>query len=181
MDRMATVYKAASGTLGETLGVTNRMALPRVQKVMVNVGLNQARLDQKKIEQMTRVLGVLTGQKPSIRRARKAIASFKLRANEPVGLALTLRGQRMYDFLERLIRIALPRVRDFRGISVGNLDGHGNLSIGLKEVSVFPEIRYEDVDVLTGLQVTIVTTATTDAAARELLRVLGLPLVDQTK
>lgn len=179
MERMATVYRQAQTELKQDLGIKNTMALPRLVKVAVNVGLNQARADQKKIDQMTRVIGVLTGQKPSLRRARKAISSFKLRAGDPVGLSLTLRGDRMYDFLERLIRVALPRVRDFRGISVSHLDGHGNLSIGLREVSVFPEIRYEDADVLSGMEVTVVTTAADDPAAVALFKQLGLPLVEK--
>jgi large subunit ribosomal protein L5 len=181
MERLVKVYQTNQAALGQELGLKNPMAVPRVRKVTINVGLNQARADQKKIDRMTTVIASLTGQTPSLRRARKAISSFKLRAGDPVGLALTLRGDRMYNFLERLIRVALPRVRDFRGISTRNLDGQGNLSIGLREVSVFPEIRYEDADVLSGMEVTIVTTAATNEQASSLLKHLGLPLVQDSK
>lgn len=177
MDRLANVYtREVRPALQSELGISNVMAVPRITKVTVNVGLNQAREDQKKIENIQRVVAIVTGQKPSLRRARKSIASFKLRAGEPVGLALTLRGQRMYDFLERLMRVALPRVRDFRGISRSSMDQRGNLTIGMREMSVFPEIGYEDADIVSGLEVTIVTTARTAEAGAKLLKALGVPL-----
>ncbi len=180
MDRLVDIYnKEVRPALGTELGIKNVMAVPRIEKVTVNVGLNQARSDQKKVANIERVVAIITGQKPSLRRARKSIASFKLRAGEPVGLALTLRGKRMYDFLERLMRIALPRVRDFRGISRSSIDQQGNLTIGMREMSVFPEIGYEDAEVVSGLEVTIVTTARDAAAGAKLLKALGTPLAGE--
>lgn len=178
MDRLQTLYKQSiRQDLGKELAIGNLHAVPRVTKMMINVGLNLSRTDAKKITQIERVIATIAGQKPSLRRARKAISSFKLRAGDPVALSLTLRGQRMYDFLERLVRVVLPRVRDFRGIPRKSFDGRGNLSIGLREMSVFPEIKYEDIDILHGIEITIVTTATSDDQGAKLLRALGMPLV----
>lgn len=161
--------------LGRELGLVNLHAIPRITKVTVSVGVGQIRAETKKIEALERALAAITGQQPVRRTAKKSIASFKLRAGELVGLSLTLRGRRMYHFLERLIRIALPRVRDFRGIPRSSLDGGGNLSLGIRELAVFPEIRFEDLDLAQGLAVTITTTARTDAAAASLLDGLGMP------
>lgn len=170
-----TYQQSLRPALSQELAIANHLAVPRLAKIVVNVGLSDYRLDQKKIAVISENLGRITGQRPSLRRARKAVSSFKLRAGDPVGLSLTLRGKRMYDFFERLTRIALPRVRDFRGIPRRNFDGRGNLSLGIREQTVFPEIRYEDVSELFGLEITIVTTARTDAAAEKLLAALGIP------
>ncbi|MEK7460857.1 MAG: 50S ribosomal protein L5 [Patescibacteria group bacterium] len=177
MDRLRSVYQQALPELAKELGLANVMAVPRVRKVTINVGLNEHRHDEKKIARVFGVLGTIAGQKPNIRRSKKAIASFKLRANEPVGLALTLRGNRMYDFLERFIRIVLPRVRDFRGISPKSFDRSGNLTVGLKDLSVFPEIAYENLDVVRGLEVTLVLNARSAARGAKVLAALGFPLI----
>lgn len=182
MERLITLYNTnIRPELAKELSIDNPMAVPKVVKVTVNIGLNQLRSDEKKVASLSKALASITGQVPARRRARKAIASFKLRQGDLVGLSLTLRGPRMYDFLERLIRIALPRVRDFRGIARTNFDGHGNLTIGLRELSIFPEIRFEDVDVPHGLEVTIVTTAKTNEQGEKLLARLGVPFRVQDK
>jgi large subunit ribosomal protein L5 len=175
--RLATIFKDVRPVLAKELGEANVMAVPQVEKVTINLGLNELRHDPKKIEHIGRVLATISGQKPSLRRAKKAVSSFKLRADEPVGLALTLRGKRMYDFLERLIRIILPRVRDFRGISPKSFDGEGNLTVGLRDLSVFPEIRYEDLAIAKGLEVTIVTKAGSRERGAKVLTALGFPLI----
>ncbi len=182
MKRLIEVYtEDLHPRLSQELKLSNRYAVPAVKKVVLNVGLNLARLDQKKIDQIEKIVATIAGQIPALKRARKAVASFKLRSGDPVALSLTLRGKRMYDFLERLTRIALPRVRDFRGISRKGFDGSGNLSIGLRELSVFPEIRYEDLDVVHGIEITVVTTATTDRAGDKLLSGLGFPLAGERR
>lgn len=177
MERLKVMIQQLRPALAQELGLTNPMAVPRLIKVTINVGLNDLRHDTKKIERVSGVLATVTGQKPSLRRSRKAVASFKLRAGEPVGLALTLRGKRMYDFLERFIRVVLPRVRDFRGISPTSFDTHGNLTVGLRDLSVFPEIRYEDLDTVRGLEVTLVMNAETPQSGAKLLTALGFPLI----
>lgn len=176
MERLATIYQqTVRPELQKEFSFSNVMAVPKITKVTVNIGLNQLRLDEKKVNSLAKGLSTITGQVPARRHARKAVAGFKIRQGDLVGLSLTLRGQRMYDFLERLMRIALPRVRDFRGIPKNSFDGHGNLSIGLRELSIFPEIRFEDIDVPHGLEITIVTTATTDEQGARLLGRLGMP------
>lgn len=177
MERMAEIYTKTIRPELQAELASNIHAVARVQKVVVNVGLNQNRADGKKVASIEKTTAQITGQKPALRSARKAVSSFKIRQGEPVGLFLTLRGERMYDFLERLIRIALPRIRDFRGISRKNFDGRGNLSIGIREMSVFPEIRYEDMSVPHGMQITIVTSAKTDEAGEQLLSRLGIPFI----
>jgi large subunit ribosomal protein L5 len=151
------------------------MQVPRLTKVVVNIGLGEALANAKVLESASRDLSVLTGQKPVITRARKSIASFKLREGNPIGAKVTLRGQRMYDFLERLIRVALPRSRDFRGVSADAFDGRGNYTLGLREQLIFPEIDYNVIDKIRGLELTIVTTAETDEEARRMLTLLGMP------
>lgn len=176
MDKLITIYrKKIVPDLMRELKRDNKLSLPRIKKVTMNVGLNQFRLDQKKIDAIAKTLAMITGQKPSLRRARQAVSSFKLRAGDPVGLALTLRGKRMYDFLERLIRIALPRVRDFRGIPKSSLDGQGNITIGIREQIVFPEIRYEDISDIHGVEVTIVSTAKNNDEAEKFFSAVGVP------
>jgi large subunit ribosomal protein L5 len=151
------------------------MQVPRFAKVVLNIGLGEALTNAKALEAATNDLGVLTGQKAVITRARKSIATFKVREGNPIGAKVTLRGQRMYDFLERLVTIALPRTRDFRGVSANAFDGRGNYTLGIREQLIFPEIDYDKIDQVRGLEVTIVTTADTDEEARRLLSLTGMP------
>jgi len=153
----------------------NVMAVPRLRKIVVNMGLGEAIQNAKLLDSATRELGEITGQKPVITRARKSIANFKLRKNMPIGAMVTLRGDRMYEFLDRLTNVALPRVRDFRGLSTRAFDGRGNYTLGLRDQLVFPEIDYSKVDKIKGMNVSIVTDARSDAEALALLRHLGLP------
>ena len=161
-------------------GFTNNMRVPRVQKIVVNIGLGEALTNGRAMEAATRDLTTITGQKPIITRARKSIAGFKLRAGNPIGTCVTLRGPRMYHFLDRLINTALPRIRDFRGISRRGFDGRGNFSIGLREQIIFPEIDYNQIDRFRGLQVTIITTAENDAESIRLLEMFGMPFVRES-
>lgn len=157
------------------LQTKNALALPRLVKVVINVGLKEAAHDEAVLTRAREELMVITGQKPTVRRAKKSIASFKLVRGNPIGLTVTLRGERMYNFLEKLLNIVLPRVRDFRGASASSFDGHGNYSLGIAEQIVFPEVDFAKVDKTRGLEITIVTTAKTDEAARKLLEPLGMP------
>ncbi len=159
----------------ERFGYKNVMQVPKIEKVVVNIGLGEALQNPKALEHASRDLATITGQKPLITRARKAIATFKLRKGNPIGMKVTLRGRRMYDFLDRLFNVALPRTRDFRGVSPDSFDGRGNYTLGLREQLIFPEIDYDKIDRVRGMEVTIVTTAETDEEARELLRLLGMP------
>ena len=161
--------------LQQELGLTNPMQVPRVSKVTVNMGVGDAKQDAKVLDDSVEELMVITGQRPRINRARKSIASFKLREGMPVGCSVTLRGERMYEFLDRLISIALPRIRDFRGISPKSFDGRGNMSLGIREQTIFPEIDYDSVTQVRGLDVTITTTATNDEEGRALITKLGMP------
>jgi len=161
--------------LREEFRYASPMQVPRLSKIVVNIGLGEALANAKALEAAARDLGVITGQKPIITRARKSIASFKLREGNQIGAKVTLRGQRMYDFLERLIRVALPRTRDFRGISADAFDGRGNYTLGIREQLIFPEIEYDTIDKIRGLEVSIVTTARTDEEARRLLSLMGMP------
>jgi len=153
----------------------NVMQVPRLVRVSVNIGLGEALQNAKSIEYATNDLTTITGQKPVVRRARKSIATYKLREGNPIGVSVSLRGRRMWDFLDRLINVALPRQRDFQGVSPDAFDGHGNYSLGLQEQLAFPEIDYDSIDKLRGMGITIVTTAKTDEEGRELLRLLGMP------
>ena len=153
----------------------NIMEVPRLEKVVVNMGINDARENPKAIESATNDLATITGQNPIVSRARKSIAAFKLRTGMPVGAKVTLRSQRMYDFLDKLFNINLPRVRDFRGVSPDAFDGRGNYTLGIREQLIFPEINYDNIDRVRGMDITIVTTAKTDEEARELLKHLGMP------
>lgn len=164
----------ASALMGE-FGYTNIMQVPRVDKVSVNIGVGEAITDGKAIESASKDLTTITGQKPIVTRARKSIATFKLRAGMPIGVKVTLRGRRMWDFLDRLISIALPAQRDFRGISPDSFDGRGNYSLGLREQLIFPEIDYDEVDKVRGMEVTIVTTAGSDEEGRRLLAMMDMP------
>lgn len=161
--------------LKKELGIANTMAVPRLTKIVVNCGLGEALGDKKIIEKVSAQLAVISGQKPSVTHAKQAISSFKLREGDPIGLKVTLRGTRMYDFLLKLVSIALPRVRDFRGIPVKGFDGHGNYTLGLREQTIFPELDYSMVDKTRGFELTFVTTAKNDEGAKRLLTLLGLP------
>jgi large subunit ribosomal protein L5 len=153
----------------------NIMEVPRLVKVVVNIGMGEALQNAKALDAASGDIATITGQKPVVLKARKSIATFKLRAGNPVGIKVTLRGKRMYDFLDRLINIALPRQRDFRGVSGDAFDGRGNYTLGLREQLAFPEIQYDAVDKLRGLEVTIVTTAKNDEEGRRLLQLMGMP------
>ncbi len=156
-------------------GYANVMAIPKITKVVINMGLGEATQNAKIVETASEELGRITGQKAVVTRARKSIASFRLREGMPIGTMVTLRGRRMYDFLDRLISIALPRVRDFRGVPTKGFDGRGNYTLGLKDQLLFPEIDYMRVDKTRGMNITVVTTATTDEESRRLLQLLGFP------
>jgi large subunit ribosomal protein L5 len=154
---------------------TNIMAVPKLEKIVINMGLGEAIANAKILDVAVDELGRIAGQRPVITRAKKSIANFKLRQNMPIGAAVTLRGDRMFEFLDRLTSVVLPRVRDFRGVSTKSFDGRGNYTLGLRDQLIFPEISYEKVDKIRGMNVTIVTTARTDDEARELLRQFGMP------
>ena len=162
--------------LAEQLGCTNQHAIPKLEKIVVNMGVGIAITEKKHLEEAIAALGQITGQKPVATLSRKAVSGFKLRENLPIGCKVTLRGRRMYEFLDRLISMALPRVRDFRGLSATAFDGQGNYSLGLSEQMVFPEINPDKFARPQGMNITLVTTAHTDDEARALLRALGLPM-----
>jgi large subunit ribosomal protein L5 len=159
----------------ERFGYGSSMQAPKVEKITLNMGVGEAKLNTAMLDAASEQLAVISGQKPSVRRARKSIANFKLRAGMPVGVKVTLRGERMYEMLDRLQSVALPRVRDFRGLSTRSFDGRGNYSLGIKEQIIFPEVDYDSIDQIRGLDVTITTTAQSDEEAEELLRLLGMP------
>jgi large subunit ribosomal protein L5 len=161
--------------LEKSLDLHNTMQVPRVTKVVVNIGVGEALDNAKAIDAAVADLTQITGQKPVVAKARKSIANFKLREGRPIGVKVTLRGDRMWAFLDRLMNIALPRVRDFRGISPNAFDGRGNYTLGLREQLVFPEIEYDKIDKIRGMEISIVTTARTDEEGRQLLQMLGMP------
>lgn len=161
--------------LKEQFGYTNIHQVPKVIKITVNRGLGEASQNAKALESSLKELAVITGQKPVVTRAKKAIAGFKIRQGMPVGVMVTLRSDKMYSFLERLINLALPRIRDFRGISSKSFDGHGNYSLGVKEQLIFPEIEYDSIDQIRGMDISIITTANTDEEGRALLAAMGMP------
>ena len=156
----------------------NVMEIPKFEKIVVNMGVGEAATDSKAIDGAVRDLRVITGQQPMVTRARKSIASFRLRAGMPIGAKVTLRGERMYEFVDRLFNVALPRVRDFRGINGNSFDGRGNYAFGLKEQIIFPEIDFDKVDAIRGMDICFVTTAKTDEEAKELLKALGAPFAN---
>jgi large subunit ribosomal protein L5 len=156
-------------------GYTNPNQVPRVEKIVVNVGLGEALQNAKAVEAAVGDITAITGQKPIVTRAKRSIAQFRVRTGNPIGVKVTLRGERMWDFLERLTRLALPRIRDFRGVPGKSFDGRGNYSLGLREQLAFPEIDYDKVDRLRGLEISIVTTAKTDEESKKLLELLGMP------
>jgi len=161
--------------LAKELDLVNVLAVPKMKKIVINIGLGEASQDKKVLQAASNELAAITGQKPKITAARQSIAGFKLRAGQPVGLMVTLRGQRMYDFFEKLVKIVLPRLRDFRGVSLKSFDGRGNYSLGISEQIVFPEINYAKVKKVRSLELTIVTDAKTDERAQKLLELLGMP------
>jgi len=162
--------------LRKRLGYANLMQVPRVEKVVLNMRVKEALQDQRHLDKAVEELTLISGQKPVVTRAHRSIAAFKLRAGNPIGCKVTLRGQRMYEFLDKLFSIGLPRIKDFKGISTRSFDGRGGMNIGIREQLIFPEIEYDKVDKIRGMDITIVTTAHTDEEARELLRSLGLPV-----
>jgi large subunit ribosomal protein L5 len=159
----------------EKFGYKNRLEIPRLEKIVLNMGVGEATQDKKKVETAAQEMELIAGQKPVITKAKKSIAQFKLREGMPIGVKVTLRRERMYEFLDRLVTIALPRVRDFRGLNPKSFDGRGNYAMGLKEQLVFPEINYDRIDKVRGLDIIITTTAKTDDEARELLRLFNFP------
>ncbi|HAL62723.1 MAG TPA: 50S ribosomal protein L5 [Chloroflexi bacterium] len=161
--------------LMKRFGYRNVMEVPRLEKIVVNIGLGEGKDDAKALDSASQDIATITGQRPVITRAKKSIAGFKLRAGHPIGLKATVRGNRMYGFLDRLCNVALARQRDFRGVSPDSFDGRGNYTLGLEEQLVWPEIDYDSIDKVRGMEITIVTTAKTDEEGRELLRLLGMP------
>ena len=176
MARLKNMYnEEIAPTLKERFGIENPMRVPRLEKIVVNMGVGEAVQNSRALDGAMENLARITGQKAQLRRARKSIAGFKIREGMPVGARVTLRGERMWEFLDRLISVALPRVRDFRGVSPNSFDGHGNYALGLREQLIFPEISYDAIDATRGLDVAVVTTTESDEEARELLRLLGMP------
>ncbi len=176
MPRLKDLYREQIvPALQKELGCRNVMQVPRLEKIVVNVGMGEALQNAKALDAAVQDLMIITGQKPIVTRARKSIAGFKVREGNPIGVKVTLRGNRMWDFLDRLCNVALPRQRDFRGISADSFDGRGNYSLGLREQLVFPEIDYDKIDRIRGMEISIVTTAGTDEEGFQLLRHLGMP------
>ena len=159
----------------ERHGYANAMEVPRLRKVVINMGLGEARDDSKVLERASKELGLIALQRPVVTRAKKSVSNFKVRSGMPIGLKVTLRRERMWVFLDKLIGVALPRVRDFRGLNAGAFDGRGNYSLGLKEQLVFPEVSYDQIDAIRGMDVSIITSAETDEEAKSLLELLGMP------
>ena len=156
-------------------GYTNVMQVPKLDKIVVNMGVGEARENEKLLEAAAKDMEIITGQKPVLTRAKKSIANFKIREGMPIGCKVTLRGDRMYEFLDRLVNLALPRVRDFRGVNPNSFDGRGNYAMGIKEQLIFPEIEYDKIDKVRGMDIIFTTTANTDEEARELLRLFNMP------
>ncbi len=176
MARLKDQYREeVAPALKERFGIENPMRIPRLEKIVVNMGVGEASQNSRAMDGAMEDLAKITGQKPQLRRARKSIAGFKIREGMPVGARVTLRGERMWEFLDRLVSVALPRVRDFRGVSPRSFDGRGNYALGLREQLIFPEISYDSIDATRGLDVAVVTTTESDEEAREMLRLLGMP------
>ena len=167
--------------LMERFGYSSIMQAPRIEKITVNMGVGDAKQDSKALEAAQEQLSTIAGQKPNVRRARKSIANFKLREGMPVGLAVTLRNERAYEFLDRLMSVAIPRIRDFRGLKANAFDGRGNYSLGVREQTIFPEIDYDAVDIVRGLDITITTSAKTDLEAFALLQAFGMPFTKENR
>ena len=166
-----TIIKAMT----EKFGYANAMQVPKIEKIVINMGVGDATQDKKRVDQAAKEMELIAGQKPVITKAKKSIAQFKLREGMPIGVKVTLRGDRMYEFVDRLVTIALPRVRDFRGLNPKSFDGRGNYALGLREQIIFPEINYDQIDKVRGMDVIVTTTAKTDEEARELLRLFNFP------
>ena len=176
MARLKDFYKSeVAPALMNKFSYKSVMEIPKLEKIVINVGAGEARDNSKVIDAITTDLAAITGQKPMVCRARKSVANFKLREGMPIGAKVTLRGERMYEFLDRLFNVALPRVRDFRGINANSFDGRGNYAMGVKEQLIFPEIDYDKIDAVRGMDIIMVTTAKTDEEGRELLKMLGAP------
>ena len=174
--RMQAMYDdRIAAAMIEKFGYANKLEVPRIEKIVLNMGVGEATQDKKRVDQAASEMELIAGQKPVITKAKKSIAQFKLREGMPIGVKVTLRRERMYEFLDRFITIALPRVRDFRGLNPKSFDGRGNYACGLKEQIVFPEINYDRIDKVRGMDVIVTTTANTDDEARELLRLFGFP------
>jgi len=176
MARLQQIYREKIvPELKQSLGLKNTMQVPRILKITVNMGVGEAVADKKIMDAATADLAKITGQKPAVTKAKKSVATFKVRDGQAIGCKVTLRGARMYEFLDRLVNIAIPRIRDFRGISTRSFDGRGNYSLGVREQLIFPEIDYDRIDRIRGLQVTMVTTARTDEEGKRLLQLMGVP------
>ena len=176
MDRLQEKYqKEVMSALTEKFGYKNVMQVPKVEKVIINMGVGEAVGNPKALDSAVNDLTIISGQKPILTRAKKSLAAWKLRQGMPIGCKVTLRGVRMYQFLDKFMNVALPRVRDFRGVSANAFDGRGNYAVGLKEQLIFPEIDYDKIDKIRGMNIVIVTTAKTDKEARELLKLMGMP------
>jgi large subunit ribosomal protein L5 len=178
MTRLKEIYESevVDGMM-KKFGYKNRLAVPKIEKVVVNMGLGEAKENAKVIEHATNDMATITGQKPVVTKAKKSVSAFKLRAGMPIGCKVTLRADKMYNFVDRLINVSIPRVRDFRGISPDAFDGRGNYTLGLREQLIFPEISFDQIDKVRGMEVVIVTTAKTDEEARELLSLFGMPFI----
>ena len=176
MSRLRETYKnEIMGAMTTKFGYTNQMQVPKIEKIVINMGVGEARDNAKVLENAVNDMQMISGQKPVITKAKNSVAAFKLREGMPIGCKVTLRGEKMYEFLDRLVNLALPRVRDFRGVSATAFDGRGNYALGIKEQLIFPEIEYDKIDKVRGMDVIIVTTAHTDEEARELLTQFGMP------
>ena len=176
MPRFKDMYKTeVAPALMKKFEYKSVMQIPKIDKVVINVGAGEAKDNSKVIDAIARDLAIITGQKPMVCRAKKSVANFKLREGMPIGVKVTLRGDKMYEFVDRLFSLALPRVRDFRGINPNSFDGRGNYSLGVKEQLIFPEIEYDKIDKVRGMDITFITTANTDEEAKELLTLMGAP------
>ena len=174
--RMQKLYEERiKAAMTEQFGYDNQMQVPKIEKIVINMGVGEATQDKKKVEVAAAEMELISGQKPVITKAKKSIAQFKLREGMPIGCKVTLRRERMYEFLDRLITVAMPRIRDFRGLNAKSFDGRGNYAMGLKEQIIFPEISYDQIEKVRGMDIIVTTTAKTDDEARELLRLFGFP------
>ena len=178
MTRLREMYDSdVRDAMMKKFGYKNRLALPEIEKVVVNIGLGEAKENAKILEHATNDISIITGQKPVITKAKKSVSAFKLRAGMPIGCKVTLRGDKMYNFVDRLINVAIPRVRDFRGVNPDSFDGRGNYTLGIREQLIFPEISFDQIDKVRGMEIVFVTTAKTDEEARELLSLFNMPFI----
>ena len=180
--RMQKLYdESIRAAMTEQFGYNNPMQVPKIEKIVINMGVGEATQDKKKVEIAAAEMMAIAGQKPVVTKAKKSIAQFKLREGMPIGCKVTLRRERMYEFLDRLVTVAMPRIRDFRGLNAKSFDGRGNYAMGLKEQIVFPEISYDKIEKVRGMDIIVTTTAKTDEEARELLRLFGFPFAGEAK